>query len=135
MAHGRRTQTLFCSNWHHQIDVFDVLLTRDLSRFHILDFNPYATRTDTLLFTYEDLHLLSLSTDPTPTPTPELRVIDSKSHPVATRNAPANQHNMVPFEALSLSSGRGVEDFQKVWEEEVKKGMQGGQDGEDDEDK
>lgn len=42
---------------------------------------------------------------------------------------------MVPFEALSLSSGRGVEDFQKVWEEEVKKGMHGGQDGEDDEDK
>lgn len=106
------------------IDVFDVLLTRDLSRFHILDFNPYAPRTDTLLFTYEDLHLLFLSTDATP----ELRVIDSKSHPAATRNAPANQHNMVPFEALSLSSGRGVEDFQKVWEQEVRKGMQSGDD-------
>lgn len=58
-------------------------------------------------------------------------MIDSKSHPAATRNAPINQHNMVPFEALSLSSGRGVEDFQKVWEQEVKKGMQGDEDDED----
>ncbi|KAI0035191.1 cytoplasmic protein [Vararia minispora EC-137] len=99
---------------------FDVLLTRDLTRFHVLDFNPYAARTDSLLFTYEELYALRAAGDGKPV----LRVVDSRAHPAATRNAPANQHNMVPIEALSLSSGRGIEDFSKAWEEEVRKGMQ-----------
>nr|GAT60350.1 predicted protein [Mycena chlorophos] len=91
--------------------VFDFLLTRDLSRGHILDFNPYAPRTDSLLFEYDELHRL------------ELRVIDSRAHPAATSNAPAHQHNMVPFEALSLSSGRDIEDFAEVWKDEIEKSV------------
>ncbi|KAA1469818.1 cytoplasmic protein [Dentipellis sp. KUC8613] len=102
---------------------FDILLTRDLSRFHVLDFNPYALRTDSLLFTYEELQDISRSKDASDH-VPVIRVIDSPSHPAAARNAPAHQHNMIPFEALSLSSGRGVEEFQAMWQEEVKKGMQ-----------
>ena len=91
-------------------DTLDVLLTRDLSRFHILDFNPYAPRTDALLFTYDELACLSASA-PTSTPTSTLRVIDSRAHPAAARNAPEHQHNMVPLEALTLSEGRNVEEF------------------------
>lgn len=98
-------------------DTFDILLTRDLARMHILDFNPYAPRTDSLLFTYEDLHL-PLSA-PSTGARPQLRVIDNRAHPSATSNAPEHQHNMVPFEALSLSSGRDVVDFAKVWDEKV----------------
>jgi len=97
---------------------FDILLTRDLARMHILDFNPYAPRTDSLLFTYEELNILSLST-PSDTELPQLRVIDSRTHPLATSNAPEHQHNMVPFEALSLSSGRNVVDFANVLGEKV----------------
>ena len=103
------------------VDIFDILLTRDLNRFHILDFNPYAPRTDPLLFNYDELRDLLVGRSDVP---PLLRVIDSPSHPAATRNAPAHQHNMVPLEALSISSGRGVMEFQKAWEEEVRKGMQ-----------
>ncbi|KAI0062934.1 D123-domain-containing protein [Artomyces pyxidatus] len=95
---------------------FDILLTRDLARFHILDFNPYAPRTDTLLFTPEELLVPA-------GPVPLLRVIDSPAHPAATRNAPAHQHNMVPFEAFSLSNGRGVEEFREAWQEELQKGV------------
>ncbi|KAJ7212158.1 D123-domain-containing protein [Mycena pura] len=98
---------------------FDLLLTRDLSRGHILDFNPYAPRTDPLLFTYDDLHALSLS----PKRTPELRVIDSRAHPAATSNAPAYQHNMIPFEALSLSSGRNIHEFAESWKEEIEQSL------------
>ncbi|THH20543.1 hypothetical protein EW146_g822 [Bondarzewia mesenterica] len=101
--------------------VFDILLTRDLERFHILDFNPYAPRTDALLFTYEELRDLAASV---PTPLPRLRIIDSRAHPAAVHNAPAHQHNMVPFEALSLSSGRDIGDFREVWEEQIKRGME-----------
>ncbi|KAJ7175812.1 D123-domain-containing protein [Mycena filopes] len=84
---------------------FDFLLTRDLARGHIMDFNPYAPRTDPLLFSYDELHELSLLQ----AGATELRAIDSRSHPAATSNAPANQHNMIPFEALSLSNGRDID--------------------------
>ncbi|EMD39806.1 hypothetical protein CERSUDRAFT_121986 [Gelatoporia subvermispora B] len=101
---------------------FDFLLTRDLSKGHIVDFNPYAPRTDPLLFTYEELHERLLEHASTPQE-PELRVVDSPSHPAATRNAPAHQHNMVPLEALAMSSGRNVEDFADLLREEIKKTM------------
>ncbi|CCL99260.1 uncharacterized protein FIBRA_01275 [Fibroporia radiculosa] len=102
--------------------VFDFLLTRDLSRGHILDFNPYAPRTDPLLFTYEELHELLLRGESTTTE-PELRVVDSLDHPVATRNAPAHQHNMVPLEALTMSSGRDVQEFANLLQEEIQNAM------------
>ncbi|PCH40250.1 D123-domain-containing protein [Wolfiporia cocos MD-104 SS10] len=105
---------------------FDLLLTRDLSRAHIVDFNPYAPRTDPLLFTYDELYALLLArTNSALDATPELRVVDSPSHPAATRNAPAHQHNMVPIEALAMSSGRSVEEFAGLWQEEMQKSMQG----------
>ena len=103
-----------------------MLLTRDLSRFHIIDFNPYAPRTDSLLFTYEELATLFAAATTTssllPTPTPTLRVIDSPAHPAATRNAPQYQHNMVPLEALTLSEGRNMEEFAATWMEQVRQG-------------
>jgi hypothetical protein len=107
---------------HRKTDVFDLLLTRDLSRAHIVDFNPYAGKTDPLLFTYEEL-LDIRSKDPPSDP--ELRVIDSRAHWAANSNAPSNQHNMVPFEALSLSHGRTVEEFAEKWREGVLDTMQG----------
>jgi len=101
---------------------FDILLTRDLSRAHILDFNPYAPRTDPLLFSYDDLlHVLANEKSSAP----RLVVIDSRTHPAATSNAPANQHNMIPFEALSLSSGRYIQEFAELWQEEIKKNLEG----------
>lgn len=102
---------------HILLDIFDILLTRDLSRANIIDFNPYAPFTDSLFFDYEELAAMQLDD------TPQLRVIDSKSHPAANRNAPANQHNMVPFEALNLSNGADIEEFSEKWKEQVRKSM------------
>ncbi|KAE9404018.1 D123-domain-containing protein [Gymnopus androsaceus JB14] len=110
--------------------VFDLLLTRDLSRAHIVDFNPYAPHTDPLLFSYEelkdllDINAASDETVSPRSPLPELRVIHSPSHPAASSKAPANQHNMVPFEALSLSNGRDIEEFKKIWQESIKESLQ-----------
>ncbi|KAJ7134571.1 D123-domain-containing protein [Mycena epipterygia] len=100
---------------------FDLLLTRDLARGHVLDFNPYAPRTDPLLFTYDELHALSLLPGDTG---PELRVIDSRAHPAATSNAPAHQHNMIPFEALSLSGGRDIQEFADAWKDGIEQSLQ-----------
>ncbi|KIK07959.1 hypothetical protein K443DRAFT_85979 [Laccaria amethystina LaAM-08-1] len=105
------------SKWDAQEDyIFDFLLTRDLSQGHLLDFNPYAPRTDPLLFTYQDLCDLLLLNDTRP----KLRVIDSPSHPAGISNAPAHQHNMIPFEALSLGNGRNIEEFAEIWKETVR---------------
>lgn len=106
-------------------DTFDVLLTRDLERCHIVDFNPYAPNTDPLLFTYDELLTLledTLSGD-SPRTLPVFKVIDSPAHPAAASNAPIHQHNMVPFEALSLSSGRDIEEFAEAWKDEIQASM------------
>lgn len=104
-------------------DTFDILLTRDLGKAHIIDFNPYAPRTDPLLFTYDELlDLLKAGMSAADaTPRPEFRVIDSRSHPTASRNAPTHQHNMVPIEALAMGHGRTLEEFSQVWQEEVRR--------------
>ncbi|KAG6839545.1 hypothetical protein H0H93_005317 [Arthromyces matolae] len=97
-----------------------------MSRGHIVDFNPYAPRTDPLLFTYEELVdlLAPSSTESNDSKRlPEFRVIDSRAHPAATRNAPAHQHNMLPIEALSLSSGRDIGDFAELLKDEIQKNM------------
>ncbi|THH28879.1 hypothetical protein EUX98_g5298 [Antrodiella citrinella] len=104
---------------------FDLLLTRDLTRAHIIDFNPYAPRTNPILFTYNDLFdllkaAMSRTNHDGSHPKPEFRVIDSRSHPAAARNAPAHQHNMVPIEALVMGNGRTVQEFSQAWEEEVR---------------
>ena len=106
-------------------DTFDFLLTRDLSRGHVIDFNPYSPKTDPQLFTYEELLALLQDAIASPDFVPELRVVDSPSHPSATRNAPAHQHNMVPIEALMLSSGRNMEEFADVWQQELRRSTTG----------
>jgi hypothetical protein len=72
-----------------------------------------------LLFTYDELQEQANKNQEKA----ELRVIDSRSHPAANINSPANQHNMVPFEALSMSSGRNVQEFAGLWEESIKESM------------
>jgi len=99
--------------------IFDFLLTRDLSKGHILDFNPYAPKTDPLLFTYEELQDLIRPG----TRLPVLRVIDSPSHPAAAANVPAHQINMIPFEAVSMSNGLNIEEFADLWKDSLKESM------------
>jgi hypothetical protein len=129
-------------------DTFDVLLTRALDSAHILDFNPYAPRTDALLFTYPDLLALLLvrlsrstsvpapgsGSGPGPGVAPELRTIGSRAHPAAARPAPAHAHNMLPREALELASGRGVAEFARAWAGEVARAAVDSGDDDDDDD-
>lgn len=98
------------------LDVFDMVLTRALSGGHIIDFNPYAEQTDSLLYTYEELASIHCIQG-----LPDMRVITSGAHPAASRNAPKYQHNMVPVEALHLSQGRGIDEFNESWIEEIKR--------------
>ncbi|KAG8745959.1 hypothetical protein FRC10_006522 [Ceratobasidium sp. 414] len=129
--------------------VLDLLLTRDLSRAHVVDFNPYAPRTDPLLFEWSELAelheqaresdarsgLQSLSLEeravgghlPAETEVPPLRVVTSPNQ--ATR--PAYSHNMVPAEALSdnamqFAAQMAVEMAQRAREAQEAEGRGGG---------
>lgn len=102
------------------LDVMDLLLTRDLSRAHVVDFNPYAPRTDSLLFDWSELaevynqaqeHGIELGVrslrleDSAPTggppvanpPLPLLRIVTSTNQSAR----PMYSHNMIPADALS----------------------------------
>jgi hypothetical protein len=81
-------------------------------------------RTDALLWSYEELldvfkSRSSSLEEQLADHKPELRVIASKAHPAANRVAPTHQHNMLPREALELSSGRDIAEFAKVWHEQL----------------
>lgn len=77
-----------------------------------------------MLFLYDELWEIYVAQNEGKQTVPVLKVVDSRAHPAANANAPANQHNMVPFEALSIASGRDIDDFSKVWQEEVKNSLQ-----------
>ena len=101
-------------------DVVDLLLTRDLERAHIIDFNPYAPRTDALLFTYEEILELAQSDRED---LPILRAIDSQLHPSAARNAPQYSHNMVPLDMIQASTGQDQAGFAGTWEDAIRRAM------------
>ncbi|CAE6423538.1 unnamed protein product [Rhizoctonia solani] len=105
--------------------VLDLLLTRDLSRAHIVDFNPYAPRTDPLLFEWSELAELraraeqelvessldslnleeSVRTDTritSGTDLPLLRIVTSPNQSAR----PMYSHNMIPADALSDNAMR-----------------------------
>jgi hypothetical protein len=107
-------------------DIFDVLLTRSLESLHVLDFNPYLPRTDALHFSYEELLsiLQSYLASSEKEHVPKFACVSSRFHPAANRNAPVHQHNMLPVEALQLSSGRDIESFAQVWRDEVARGAE-----------
>ncbi|PVG02756.1 D123-domain-containing protein [Serendipita vermifera] len=100
--------------------IFDLLLTRDLQRAHVVDFNPFASKTDPLLFTYEEL-LSAFVNSAQKSFVPEFRVIDSPSDPHANTNAPNYQHNMVPLDALALGNGRNTKDFADILAEAIQR--------------
>lgn len=130
-------------------DVLDLLLTRDLSRAHVVDFNPYAPRTDPLLFDWSELAELhtqalgsdvelgvqSLSLDDRPPTTervslgttlPVLRIVTSPNQ----ANRPMYSHNRIPADALSdnamqFAAEMAVEMAQRAREAEEAEGRAG----------
>jgi hypothetical protein len=75
-------------------------------------------KTDPLLFTYGELGALSEVIGQNHRPI--LRTIESPSHPAAMRNAPAHQHNMIPFDAICISHGRDIGEFADLWNASLK---------------
>lgn len=127
---GLRCQNISVTDY--PTDVFDIYLNSNFTSASVIDFHPYRSSTDPLLFTYNDLLQIYLACSGSDPPLPELRIVDSRSHPAANRNAPAYQANMVPLEMLQFSEGRNMDDFKNAWAEAVAAGMQNDSESEKD---
>ena len=113
-------------------DIFDLYLTPKFDDALIIDINPYRPSTDTLLFSYPELHQISLESRQPPQSQAEtedrprlpiLRVIDSPAHPDASRSAPAYGGNMIPLEMIEMSQGRSLDEFREAWQDVLARGM------------
>ncbi|KAK8858893.1 hypothetical protein IAR55_003124 [Kwoniella newhampshirensis] len=113
------------------VDVFDLYLSPKSASAKIIDFQPYRPSTDPLLFTYDELlDIVESAFEPIPRGEaddrprlPIFRIIESRAHPEANRNAPAYQTNMMPLEMIEMGEGRNMAEFKEAWEEAVAAGM------------
>ncbi|KAI9007937.1 D123-domain-containing protein [Phycomyces nitens] len=111
--------------------VFDVYLRRTPHKVYLVDFNPYSTTTDSLLYDWTELNDFQVGKQE-----PEIRIIESQEE--ANRNAcnaPRFATNMVPKDVIELSDGKSIaafaEEFQRAME---LNGQQNDEDSSSDED-
>ncbi|KAI9303859.1 D123-domain-containing protein [Cunninghamella echinulata] len=94
--------------------VFDIYVQQDRQKVWLLDFNPFSTTTDSLLYDWEEL--VKFDTD---NQEPEFRIIQSEVEANGlVCNAPRFAANMVPKDVIDLSDGKSIaefaEDFQRI---------------------
>lgn len=94
---------------HSNVDTFDVYITRNRERIYLIDFNPFAQKTDALLFDWSEL-LLAEKRMP-------MRLLASEA---------ASQHMQQPFafnrypsDVTDLSNGQTVAEFAEAFYKKV----------------
>lgn len=92
------------------LDVLDVYVTRDEDRVFLIDINPYAPRTDPLLFSWDALHSLPLQSTG-----PLFRLVESELQ--ASQSMPKYSHNRYPKDVVGLSDGASIAAFAEQWRE------------------
>ncbi|WWD18786.1 hypothetical protein CI109_103241 [Kwoniella shandongensis] len=112
--------------------IFDLYLSPKMTSAKIIDFQPYRPSTDPLLFTYDELLDITETAFEPPSDSevtrprlPIFKIIESRAHPDANRNAPAYQANMMPLEMIEMGEGRNMAEFKEAWDEAVAAGMAG----------
>lgn len=96
---------------------FDVYIPRTESRVWLIDINPWAQRTDPILFSW--LELLELNVDDVETP--ELRLV-KKDDPEAYKfNTPQYSAHKLPKEVVDAGMGgaQSIQEFAQQWREIV----------------
>ncbi|KAJ3282693.1 hypothetical protein HK104_010770 [Borealophlyctis nickersoniae] len=94
--------------------VFDVYINKSNRKVWLVDFNPFAPTTDSLLFTWEEL--LSATSDGNPTAT--VRIVQSQQA-ASSSLSPAFGTNRLPRDAIDLSNGVSIAEFAERFRREV----------------
>lgn len=98
--------------------MFDVHLDAKLRRTTLIDINPWLPRTDTLLWTYQELDEAAIAAASTEE-LPPLRLIVSEAQ--ASQSQPTYCGNMVPADVMEVGAGRNVAEFAREWQNYLSK--------------
>jgi hypothetical protein len=75
----------------------------------LIDINPWASHTDSLLFSWEEL---------SETGTLEFRLLESQTQ-VLQSNGPTYSSSRLPKEVIDFSNGESIEEFAKKFQQEL----------------
>lgn len=94
----------------------------------LLDFNPYSHRTDSLLFSWEELQRLrfrGVVENPQDQEEidaiPILRVVESEAQ--ASQSMPRHSHNRYPKDVVGLSDGTSIAEFAQKWRDALQEAV------------
>ncbi|KAJ3247520.1 hypothetical protein HDU78_003933 [Chytriomyces hyalinus] len=97
--------------------VFDVYINKNTRKVWLIDFNPFSTTTDSLLYDWEELsvsrndaHEGSVSV------VPQLRVVTGAN---SSHNQPAYATNRIPKDVVDFSDGQSIAEFARVMAEQM----------------
>jgi len=95
-------------NW-----VFDMYIPRTRRRAHLIDMNPFAPRTDPILFHWHEI--LEMTGDQT-----IMRLVKEEDRGIGGMEFSAQR---MPVEIIQASQGKGVVEFAAEWEEMLREGV------------
>src|SRR5208282_544523 len=105
-------------NW-----VFDMYIPRTRMRAHLIDMNPFASRTDPVLFEWDEILRMSGDEDV------EIRFVREEERGISGIEFSAQR---VPKDVVDISQGKNVVEFAIEWEKMLRDGVQNGDDSDTD---
>ena len=111
-------KTFDSENW-----VFDMYIPRTRMRAHLIDMNPFASRTDPGLFEWDEILRMSGDGDV------EIRFVREEERGIRGIEFSAQR---VPKDVVDISQGKGVVEFAVEWEKMLRDGMQNSDDSDTD---
>ncbi|KAF9132522.1 hypothetical protein BGW39_011874 [Mortierella sp. 14UC] len=96
---------------------FDVYITRNRDRIYLIDFNPFAQKTDSLLFEWQELLLLNLDDKDTELQLPIMRLLESEA--AGRHMQQPFSFNRYPADVTDLSNGQTVAEFAEAFYKKV----------------
>ncbi|KAG1150679.1 hypothetical protein G6F37_001768 [Rhizopus arrhizus] len=110
--------------------VFDVYVQRSNQKVYLMDFNPFCSTTDSILYDWQELETFDLDQKQA-----DIRFIQSESEAnILSCNAPKFATNMVPKDVIDLSNGQSIAEFAEQFQKAMKQTEQDYSTDEDDQD-
>ncbi|KAF8943791.1 hypothetical protein BGZ47_005051 [Haplosporangium gracile] len=92
---------------------FDVYITRNKDRIYLIDFNPFAQKTDSLLFDWKELLHLDLEDKEQLEHLPAMRLLESEA--AGSHMQQPFAFNRYPSDVTDLSNGQTVAEFAEAF--------------------
>ncbi|KAJ3242623.1 hypothetical protein HDU81_000068 [Chytriomyces hyalinus] len=97
--------------------VFDVYINKNTRKVWLIDFNPFSTTTDSLLYEWEELKVSRTDAhEGSVSVVPQLRVVKG---PNSSHNQPAYATNRIPKDVVDFSDGQSIAEFARVMAEQL----------------